>query len=71
MSEIDIKVLRNNLRGYRVRAGLTQKDVAKALNVTIATFNRWEQHPEKIDFDKFVKIANLYNVPINDFFMNM
>ena len=71
MSEISIEVLRNNLKGYRVKAGLTQKAAAEALNVGVATFNRWEQKPEKLDFDKFVKIAALYNVPISDFFVNV
>lgn len=71
MSESKIEVLRNNLKGYRVRAGLTQQSAAKALNVSVATFNRWEQQPEKLDFDKFIKIADLYNVPINDFFVNV
>ena len=64
----DIDILRNTLRGYRVKAGLTQQTAAEALNVSVSTFNRWEQRPDKLPFDKFVQIADLYKVPVSDFF---
>lgn len=71
MSENSIEVLRNNLKGYRVKAGFTQMSAAEALGVSVTTFNRWEQKPEKLDFDKFIKLASLYSVPISDFFVNV
>lgn len=68
INRIDVEVLRNNLRGYRVRAGLKQRDVATAMDICVPTMVRWEQRPDKLPFDTLVKLADLYKVSIDDFF---
>ena len=68
MQNLDYTVLRNNLRGYRVRAGLTQTGLAEKLGITKQIVSRWEMHPEKIKFKTFVELANLYGIRPSDFF---
>lgn len=37
----------NKLKGYRVMAKLTQKDMAKALNVNLSTYNQKENNSDE------------------------
>lgn len=69
MENLDIDVLRNNLKGYRVRKGLTQEDLAELLDVHVSTVKNWEKAPEKMTFEKLAVLANHYGVSINDFFV--
>lgn len=61
-------ILRNNLRGYRVKAGLTQINVAHELGVSQSTIKYWEREPQKLPFDKLAVLSQLYNVKVTDFF---
>ena len=48
------------LAGLRVRAGLTQADVAKALDVTQAAISIWERGDGKPKLSKIPTLAKLY-----------
>lgn len=47
-------------------AGLTQKDMAKALNVSPRTYERWEEDTYKGYMDRLDAIAELVGVPVEE-----
>lgn len=69
MDNLSISALRNNLRAYRVKNGFTQEDVAEKLEVCVSTVKYWERNPNKLTFEKLVKLAQLYNCSVKDFFL--
>ena len=58
----------NGFEYYRKNAGLTQTDVAEALNVTQATVCNWEQGRSFPTGAKIPAIAALYNCQIGDLY---
>lgn len=50
------------LAGLRVRAGLTQTDVAKVIGVTQGAISAWERGEKKPTLDKLPTLAKLYGV---------
>lgn len=54
------KVLAVNLQEYRKQAGLTQQDVATALNISKATISRYESASRVPDDKQLSKIAKLF-----------
>lgn len=69
MDNISITNLRNNLKGYRVKNGFSQEDLANVLNVHVTTIKNWEKQPNKMTFEKLAKLASLYNCEVKDFFL--
>lgn len=68
MENLNIEALRNNLKGYRVKKGLTQEDLAEVLGVNVSTVKNWEKSPHKMTFEKLALLAKHYGVSINAFF---
>lgn len=58
------------IKAARVNAGLTQKDVAKALGVSETTVIKWEKGTSVPLADKFVEMCKLYNVSMDDVFLS-
>ena len=58
-----------SMKALRINAGLNQKDVAKALDVTPATICRWEQGRTSPSFAKLIQLAELYKCGVEDFSM--
>ena len=54
------------LAGFRVTAGLTQEEVASALNITQTAVSQWECGRVKPTIDKIPLLAKLYNVAQED-----
>ena len=46
----------NKLKGYRVMAGLTQKDMAEALGITSSAYNQKENGMININIDESKKL---------------
>lgn len=59
----DIKKARN-------KAGLTQKEVAKAMECTEQTYAKMERNPAKTKVSTLKRIAKALNVKINVFFID-
>lgn len=59
-----------NMVAYRIRRGLTQTDVAEALNVHPKTVGRWENEPGKVSLEVLNSLAILYNCQVRDFFVD-
>lgn len=49
-----------NLKIARIKAGLSQREVAERLRVNINTVSRWEKGTQKIQIDSLVLLADLY-----------
>ncbi|MBU8728233.1 helix-turn-helix transcriptional regulator [Bacillus pumilus] len=58
------------LRNIRKSKGMTQKFVAKELNVPIATYNSYELGRRKIHVELLKDIASVLDEPIQNFFNN-
>ena len=58
-----------NLNGYkiaRLKAGLTQSQVAKAINVRPETITQWERGSNVPNRNNRAKLAELYKVSIEE-----
>lgn len=63
--EKDLTVVEIRIKFLRDLKGLMQKDVAKALNVTQALINSWENGYSNIALRQLVRLAYFYKVPID------
>lgn len=59
---------RLNMISYRSRKGFTQDDVAKILNVSRDTVNRWENDCDRVNIATLAKLGELYDCSVADFF---
>lgn len=53
-----------SLKELRARKDVTQKEAARNLGVSAATYNLWEQHPEIIKISNFKLLAEYFGVNI-------
>lgn len=53
---------------FREQKNITQKELAEYLNTTPQTISRYEIGDRKANQDILFKLANYFNVSINDFF---
>lgn len=51
---------------YRTQSGLTQKDVAKKLNIHQSNISDWENDISRPEYEKLVQLSILYEVSIYD-----
>jgi DNA-binding XRE family transcriptional regulator len=56
----------DNLKETRKICGLTQKQVAKALNVVESCYANWEQGRTEPNIDMLRKLSVVFNVSIDD-----
>ena len=57
-----------NLKETRKSCGLTQKQVATALNVVESCYANWEQGRREPDLAHLIRIANILEVDMNTLF---
>ena len=53
-----------NLREYRKKNGIMQKDLASQLGVAVSTFSGWESGTYEIDNKNLIKLAEILNVSV-------
>ena len=53
-----------NLKELRLKAGLTQAEVARQLNVSQVAVHRWETGDTRIARKHHEQLARLYDVPV-------
>lgn len=62
-------MLQISLKAARVNAGLTQKDVAKAVDVDVSTIMNWENGKSSPRAPQIVALSELYGIPIDNIFL--
>lgn len=55
-----------SLRKIRKSRNITQKDIAKYLNISQNTYSYWETGKVKIDNEALVKLAKYFDIPLNE-----
>ena len=61
--------MRLDFKAFRISHGYTQKELAKALNVSQQTISSWESRSQDPRLSNIKKMAELFNVSINDIFL--
>lgn len=56
-----------NLRYIRQSKGISQQELADKLNLDRSTISRWENDEMDITIGNAIKIADYFNIPIEDF----
>lgn len=59
-------MLSKNLKIFRKRKGLTQENVAEALNVVRQTISKWEKGISVPDADMLIKLAEILDVSVSE-----
>ena len=59
-----------NLRSIRLKQGITQKQVAEFLNVSVQSISKWEKGDALPSIEFLPKIAECLKCEINDFFVS-
>lgn len=54
------------LRSWMIDAGLTQEQVAKALNVSVSTVQSWVYCKRPISLDRAIQICDLFGKPLDE-----
>lgn len=54
------------LRSWMVDAGMTQKDVAEALGVSVGALKSWIYGHRSISFDRAEQICDLFGKPLDE-----
>lgn len=62
------KYIGEKIRNFRQSKNITQEEVAEFLGVTTQAISRYELGDRKTDNDVLFKLADYFNVSINDFF---
>lgn len=63
------EIVPNNLKEYRIKAGLTQKQVARLLGFTNeVSMCHWEQGKNIPNLINLFKLSKIYNATINELY---
>ena len=55
-----------NIKRYRKEMGLTQEELAEAMEVTIGAVSKWENGNNVPDITTLMELANLYNISMDE-----
>jgi len=57
-----------NILFFRSKKGISRKELAQKINVTVASISHWENARNSMDMDTLHKICNVLDVSITDMF---
>ena len=57
-----------NILFFRNKRGISRKELAQKINVTVASISHWENARNSMDMDTLHKICNVLDVSITDMF---
>lgn len=63
---LDMSILSENLRKLRKERRMTQREFASIFNISNATIANWELGKREPDHDTTIKIANYFNVTLDE-----
>jgi transcriptional regulator with XRE-family HTH domain len=66
--EPDDIIVGNNLKIYRVRAGMSQTDLGEKVNVTFQQIQKYEKGTNRISASKIVKIVRILKINYDQLF---
>lgn len=58
----------SKIKEYRLQNSMTQTELAKKLNISKQTVSKYEKGIIKANQDTLFKLADIFNVSVNDFF---
>lgn len=58
-----------SLEAARVNAKLSQREVAKLMNVNVGTISNWENGKTSLSADQFKTLCGIYNCPMDIIFL--
>ncbi len=70
MTEKEKNALSEQIKMLRFKRKKTQEDCAKALNISIPTYKNIEDNPNKIDLDQAIKLSEILDFNLLQFFLN-
>lgn len=59
------------LKEYREKKGLTQKEMAEMLGVSVVCYNRYEKHQRKISYELLIMFLEIRNEEYDKIMINM
>lgn len=59
--------MKYSVKELRARVNKTQKEVAQDLNISVQTYNEWENNLGKVKLSNAQKLANYFGVKLDDF----
>ncbi len=62
------KILKNKLKELREKQGILQKDIAETLRISTKTYGQYERCEREISTEILLKLASLFNVPVDEIF---
>lgn len=66
-----LKFISNNLKSYRVRAGLSQDEMADKLGISRATYCDYEVNPQRVRIEIYKRISDIVGCKLSDFFVEL
>ena len=57
-------VIVNRVRELRTAAGMTQKQLADKVGVTIPTVSKWELNQRTLETERVIQISRIFGVPM-------
>lgn len=57
----------DRLRLVRVSKGMSQENVAKALNITVGAYSKIERGVTKLSLNRLADLANIFDLDLNEF----
>ena len=63
--------MKRSLKELRARKNLTQVDMAERLDISVQTYNFWENNFQKLSIEKATKVATVLDVTLDDIFFKV
>lgn len=61
--------MKQTIKQLRRSKGITQKDMAERLNMSLYAYRKIEQNPAACEIKSLLAVGNVLNVPITDIFL--
>lgn len=66
----EVKVMIFTLKQARLVRGITQRDMAKSLEVHVQTYRKMEEHPDEVTIGNAKKICEILEISYDQIFFN-
>lgn len=69
--DIFYKNLGSQLKSFREKQNITQKEIATALGISFQQYQKYEAGINRIPFSRLVKICNIYKIDLLSYYANV